>query len=483
MFAGARPTRLAPIRMVAGAIVIAVASLSATAFTAQVASAANDVVSNCSGSGAGSLPAVVAAATSGDTITFSVTCPTSAPITLASTIDIDTNVTIDGPGASELVVSGNNAVEDFDVPSGVTATISGISIEDGNNDDGGGIVNSGTLTVTNSMISGNTSSGLYGGGIYNNEGTLTVTDSTLSNNNAVERGGAIYSIEGNLTIVDTTVSGNTSDLGGGIYNDGMTSITDSTISGNSAEANGGGVYNAGSLEVTESTFSGNSVTSGNSATAGGDVDNNAGSLSLAGTILANGSSGADCYNVSTIVDAGYNLSGDNTCGLSSANHSSPNANAYLGPLNNNGGPTETQAPALGSPALDQIPIGTMANSVSLCPGSDQRGVSRPQGPECDIGAVELVVPRDITSPNNATATVGSTFSFAVTTTGNPVPTVTEKGALPKKLTFTDNGNGTATITGKPKMTGVYHLTIVATFGKGTNKYVVSQAFTLTINSA
>jgi predicted outer membrane repeat protein len=443
-----------------------------------VASAANDVVSDCNGSGAGSLPAVVAAATSGDTITFSVTCPSSSPITLASTIDINTNLTIDGPGASELVVSGNNAVEDFDVPSGVTATISGISIEDGNNDDGGGIVNSGTLTVTNSMISGNTSSGLYGGGIYNNEGTLTVTDSTLSNNNAVERGGAIYSIEGNLTIVDITVSGNTSDLGGGIYNgtDGMTSITDSTISGNSAEANGGGVYNVGYLEVTESTFS------GNSATTGVDVDNDAGSLSLAGTILANGSGGADCYNVSTIVDAGYNLSGDNTCGLSSANHSSPNVNAYLGPLSNNGGPTETQAPALGSPALDQIPVGTTANGVSLCPGSDQRGVSRPQGPECDIGAVELVVPRDFISPNNATATVGSTFSFAVTTTGNPVPTITEKGALPKKLTFTNNDNGTATISGKPKTMGVYHLTITATFWKGTNKYVVSQAFTLTVDS-
>src|ERR1700683_686650 len=114
MFAGARPTRLAPIRIVGGAIVIAVASLSATAFTAQVASAANDVVSNCNGSGAGSLPAVVAAATSGDTITFSVTCPTSAPITLASPpIDIDTNVTIDGPGASELVVSANHSLEVF----------------------------------------------------------------------------------------------------------------------------------------------------------------------------------------------------------------------------------------------------------------------------------------------------------------------------------------------------------------------------------
>jgi hypothetical protein len=96
--------------------------------------------------------------------------------------------------------------------------------------------------------------------------------------------------------------------------------------------------------------------------------------------------------------------------------------------------------------------------------------------------VEVVIPKAITSPNGATATAGSHFSFPVTTSGSPVPKITEKGTLPKKLTFTDLGNATATISGKPKTTGVYHLTLKATFGTGSSKYVVTQAFTLTVGS-
>lgn len=125
-----RSIRFVTLRITAATLVIGLVTFAAV-LPGQVAGAATDVVSNCSGSGVGSLPAVVAAAASGDTIKFSVDCPTSSPITLSSTIDIDTNLTIDGPGASELVVSGNNTVEVFDVASGVTATFSGITIKDG----------------------------------------------------------------------------------------------------------------------------------------------------------------------------------------------------------------------------------------------------------------------------------------------------------------------------------------------------------------
>ena len=93
-----------------------------------------------------------------------------------------------------------------------------------------------------------------------------------------------------------------------------------------------------------------------------------------------------------VTDDGYNLADDGSCNFSSANHSLSNTPAKLGPLQNNGGPTETQAPRLGSPVLNRIPLGTMANGVTLCPGTDQRGVSRPQGSKCDVGAVELVNP-------------------------------------------------------------------------------------------
>lgn len=89
----------------------------------------------------------------------------------------------------------------------------------------------------------------------------------------------------------------------------------------------------------------------------------------------------------------------------------------------------------------------------------------------------------ITSPNSDTVTSGSFFTFAVTTVGNLVPSLTEQGKLPKHVTFVNNGNGTATISGTPsvKTTTVYHLTIKATFGKGKGKSVVTEAFTLTVD--
>jgi hypothetical protein len=126
----ARSLRLSMIRLGAATIVIGLATF-ATVLPAQVAGATNDVVSNCNGSGPDSLPAVVGAATSGDTITFSVTCPTSSPITLTSTIDINTNLSIDGPGPGDLAVSGNNAVAAFAITSRLSASISGLTIEDG----------------------------------------------------------------------------------------------------------------------------------------------------------------------------------------------------------------------------------------------------------------------------------------------------------------------------------------------------------------
>ena len=270
--------------------------------------------------------------------------------------------------------------------------------------------------------------------------------------------------------------------GGAINNDMTLDVIDSTLSGNTAYDGAGIFSDIASTGVTNSVTVTSTTLSNNSATDNGSgIYNGSGTANFAATIVANSTSGRDCFGGAT--DVGYNLDDDGSCGFSATNHSLSDTDPYLGPLNNNGGPTETQAPALGSPVLDQIPLGATGNGVTLCPGTDQHGVARPQGPECDIGAVELLVPRDITSPNNATATVGSPFSFNVTTTGNPVPSITEKGTLPRKLTLTNNGDGTATISGKPKTVGVYHLTIKATFGSGFNKYVVSQAFTLTVDSS
>jgi len=110
--------------------------------------------------------------------------------------------------------------------------------------------------------------------------------------------------------------------------------------------------------------------------------------------VANGST---CSGSGTFVDGGYNLADDSgtTCGFSAASHDVLGMGPALGPLAANGGPTETMAPDVGSPALNQIPPGTTANSVSLCPSTDQRGVVRPDasvGSNCDIGAEELALP-------------------------------------------------------------------------------------------
>jgi predicted lipoprotein with Yx(FWY)xxD motif len=92
----------------------------------------------------------------------------------------------------------------------------------------------------------------------------------------------------------------------------------------------------------------------------------------------------------------------------------------------------------------------------------------------------------ITSSPSASATVGSVFSFTVTTTGAPTPKIKDKGKLPKGVKF-HKGSGTAIISGTPTSTqhrsaaGTYHLTITATFGKGKTKQVVMQGFTLTVS--
>jgi hypothetical protein len=122
---------------------------------------------------------------------------------------------------------------------------------------------------------------------------------------------------------------------------------------------------------------------------------------VAGTIVSN-NDGHDCaFSSGALTDLGYNIDGDGTCGLT-ATTSRTDVNPYLGPLTYNGGPTPTMEPGWsrwsrwGNPAINQIPVGTTTpvvdGDVSLCPGAsgtDQRGVSRPQGPKCDIGAVEV----------------------------------------------------------------------------------------------
>jgi len=437
-------------RLVAVSLVIGFAALSVAVLPARVAGAATDVVTTCAGFGTGSLPAVVADAGSDDTITFSVSCPPTSPIQLSSPIDITQDLTISGPGVGAMAVSGTQDLNVFQVASDVTVTISGITIENGQADGGtgtggGGIHNDGMLTVTESAVTGNAASNA-GGGIYN-DGTLTVTDSTVSDNGFPSRssfmteGAGIYN-EGTLSVVDSTVSGNSTwGFAGALFNDasGTASIDDSTFANNWAYDGGGAVFNKGTIDMTASDIVGNTAF----GEGGSGIDNDGGMQSLAATIVDDYTWGNECtvYSPGTAVDGGYNIDDDDSCGFSTANHSQSDVDPDVGPMQNNGGPTPTEAPAVGSPALNQIPVGTMANGTTLCPGTDQRGDSRPQGSECDIGSVERTGPASDRAAQNITFT--STAPSDATVNGPTYDVTAGGGNSGNPVIFTVDSSSTS----------------------------------------
>jgi hypothetical protein len=220
------------------------------AFSAVPTFAGTVTVTNNADSGAGSLRDAIASALPGDTINFS---PALLPatITLSSMLTISKNLTISGPGVSNLVViDGGTNDTVIEIDSGTTVAISGLTIQHGlsNSGYGGGILNNGTLTLNNSTVSSNYAA-IAGDGIYNaTGGTLTVTNSTLSGN-PTGKFAAVACKNGFPCPIG----------GGGIYNAGTVIVTNSTLSFNSATGDGGGIYNdsEATLSLTDSTLFGN----------------------------------------------------------------------------------------------------------------------------------------------------------------------------------------------------------------------------------
>ena len=190
--------------------------------------------------------------------------------------------TITGPAAGVTVDAGDSS-RVFQVDAGVTASISELIIRNGNSDLGGGLLNFGTLTLTDSTVSGSGASG-NGGGIMN-LGTLTLTDSTVSDNFAGGNGGGVYNAEyATATFIGSTVSGNSGSLGGGMYSgyDSTITLTNCTISGNSGTAGGGlYIYYSAVATVTGSTVSGNTASN-----RGGGIDDD-GTLAISDSTIEN----------------------------------------------------------------------------------------------------------------------------------------------------------------------------------------------------
>ena len=173
--------------------------------------------------------------------------------------------TVTGPTAG-VTISGGGLSRVFQVDSGVSATISGLTITGGSTTaDGGGAYNhGGTFTLIDCAVSGNSAE--YGGGLATNDyGTTTVVNCTVTGNSSSENGGGLFNSYGTTALSGCTVSGNYAAVnGGGLFSSfGTTALTDCVVSGNSASNNGGGLYNfVGTIESDSCTFSINSAVNG-----------------------------------------------------------------------------------------------------------------------------------------------------------------------------------------------------------------------------
>jgi hypothetical protein len=287
-----------------------------------------------------------------------------APATYTENLTINLNLKIIGSGAATTIVDGGGVGTVFTIPYTKThAVLSKLTIRNGYSaEDGGGILNLGTLRVNYSTISGNSAADYSSGGGIENDGTLTVNHSTLTANSSI-RGGAIYNL-GTATINNSTISNNISGggaygAGGGIFTGGTVTINNSTISRNIAGVGGGICLNAFAPSVTLQ----NSIVASNS---GGNCDGG-------------------------MTSKGYNLSSDGTCSFNGPGDIN-NTKAKLGKLGYHGGPTQTIPELPGSPAIDAGDPNGCTDSNGHLLTTDQRGYARPgkhkTDQRCDMGAFE-----------------------------------------------------------------------------------------------
>jgi beta-glucanase (GH16 family) len=358
-------------------------------------------VTNLDNSGVGSLRAALDRIADGGTITFD---PALAGGTLALTsgpLVVGKSVTVDAAGAPGIAVSGGGLDRVLVVNPGSGVTVRHLALIGGYGWQlAGCVLNNGSLTLDHVTVTGcamATDAGEFwqgGGGIYNGDGaSLHLLDSTVSDNSAQWSGGGVYSFFNTTTVIErSTLSGNVSnDVGGAFRSLGDATIVNSTISGNQSTGWYGGALfiTDGVVDMVSSTVTGN--TSPDYAPAAvfvGTFTDASATLNVQNSIVAD-NVGEGCFlapfggGAVALNSLGNNVFTDGTCyPVGSDVIVAPGA-AGIGVLADNGGPTLTHALQSGSPAIDTA-------DATACPATDQRGVLRPQGAGCDIGAFERV---------------------------------------------------------------------------------------------
>ena len=279
----------------------------------------------------------------------------------AGKVTVTDSVTINGAGAAATTIRGQSPTIGSVITIGacgqpaspaLSIIISSVSITSGLFQ-GGGVLNCGhALNVTAIAVRGNGGAGLDGGGIWNG---------------------------GSLNIVDSTISDNWAQEGAAILNDraGTLNLSNSTISANRSIAGTGAIRNLSTNPIVMEN-----VTLLETAPRPDGYSGIFGAAQVRNTIIANAGTGSNC--AAAVTTQGHNLSSDNSCGLTGPGDLN-SVQPQLTGLQHNGGPTHTHGLYPNSPAID-------AGDNNGCPGSDQRGVARPQGAACDIGAYEYVTP-------------------------------------------------------------------------------------------
>ena len=347
-----------------------------------------------------------------DTIAFSALFNSVQTITLSgSEIVVGSNgsLTINGPSALLLTISGNNASRILASSANAVVNLNDLRFTAGN---GAGAVNTGrggavynvggTMTITNSIFHANSAAN---GGALNNAASsspsvpanLTIINCVFTGNSSTSSGAAMQNFStSTLHLINSTVAGNTSSgtgITGAFQANGTVTITNSTFSGNSTMGTGGGVYFNGTNMIMTNT----TIVNNTSPLGGGGLHRTGTNptMIIRNTIIAGNNGPASTPDVSGLMTSqGNNIIGNIGTSTGWIGSDLQNVNPMLGALANNGGLGQTHLPQAGSPAIDAgqncvVNLSCSASNPPVAVSTDQRGISRPQNSTVDIGSVEV----------------------------------------------------------------------------------------------